>query len=107
MKDVDDLISKEAPATLRNLVLGNPALVGTTITLDVLASGRIDGYFKDRVNLQSAARDSKITPQQLILADALKAKGLLEIRLNPDFITAPDASDQRLASASRSSGRPI
>tara|TARA_R110002110_G_scaffold25867_28_gene95777 strand:- start:10500 stop:11855 length:1356 start_codon:yes stop_codon:yes gene_type:complete len=95
LKDVDDLISKEAPATLRNLVLGNPALVGTTITLDVLASGRIDGYFKDRVNLQSAARDSKITPQQLILADALKAKGLLEIRLNPDFITAPDASDQR------------
>jgi len=95
LKDVDDLISKEAPATVRNLVLRNPALVGTTITLDVLASGRIDGYYKGRVSLQSAGRDSKITPQQLMLADALKAKGLLKTSLNPDFLIAPDASDQR------------
>jgi phosphate transport system permease protein len=95
LKKVDVLISREAPATVRNMVLANPNLVGQTITMGVLASGRIDGYYKGRVTLESAELDSNITPPQLLLADALKANGLLMTGFNADFITAPDASDQR------------
>ncbi len=43
-KDMSELISKEAAADLRDLVLANPDLVGTTIEFRALASGRIDGY---------------------------------------------------------------
>ncbi|GAA6174610.1 phosphate ABC transporter permease PstA [Sulfitobacter pacificus] len=94
-KDVAKLISKEAPATVRNHVLANPDVIGTTMTFDLLAEGRIDGFFKGRVTMESAALDGNTSPEALMLAQELKEVGLLETRLNWDFLIAPDASDQR------------
>lgn len=94
-KDVKDFISKEAAAQLRNRVLANPQLVGTTVTQSFLANGRIDGYLKGRVTLASAEKDSNVSPAQLKLADALRAQGVLSKSFNWDFIFSPDASDQR------------
>ena len=94
-KDIEALISKEAPATLRNMVLANPELVGQTISLQVLAQGRVDGYFKGRVTMESAALDRNISPVQLEMADALRAAGIITLGYNWGFFTAPDASDTR------------
>ncbi len=94
-KQIAGLISLEAPAQLRNHVLANPDLVGQTIDFEVLANGRIDGYFKGRVTMESAALDSNVTPEQLVLADELVEAGIMAQRFNWGFITAPDASDQR------------
>lgn len=89
------LISKEAPAQLRRFVLANPDVIGKTVSFDLLASGRIDGYYKGRVTMESAALDRNISPEQLMLADRLKQAGILEPRFNWSFFTAPDASDTR------------
>jgi phosphate transport system permease protein len=89
------MISGEAPAQLRAMVLANPDLVGQTVTLELLVNGRIDGYFKGRVTMQSAERDNNVTPGQLVLAQALADAGAMETRFNWNFITAPDASGQR------------
>jgi phosphate transport system permease protein len=89
------LISKEAPADLRRFVLANPDQIGETVSFDLLASGRIDGYFKGRVTMESAALDRNISPEQLVLADRLKEAGVLDLRFNWAFFTAPDASDTR------------
>ncbi|WP_281991537.1 phosphate ABC transporter permease PstA [Sulfitobacter geojensis] len=94
-KDVAKLISKEAPATVRNHVLANPDVIGTSMSFDLLAEGRIDGFFKGRVTMESAALDGNTSPEALMLAEDLKEAGLLETRLNWDFLFAPDASDQR------------
>ncbi|MGE8102463.1 phosphate ABC transporter permease PstA [Allorhizobium sp. NPDC080224] len=94
-KAAAELISKEAPASLRNYVLANPEVIGTTVTFDLLASGRIDGYYKGRVTMESAALDRNTSPEQLRLADALKDAGVLTTRFNWNFFTAPDASDTR------------
>ncbi len=94
-KEIASMISKEAVATLRDHVLANPGLVGGTVTLDVLADGRIDGYFKGRVTLQSAALDGNTSPEALRVAQALADEGVIGTRLNWRFLTAPDASDQR------------
>ncbi len=91
----ETLVSKEAAAQMRNFVLANPEVVGQTRSFEVLASGRIDGYYKGRVTLQSAERDSNISPEQLMLADALKETGALETRWNWNFIGWPDASENR------------
>ena len=56
-KDLADMISEESAATLRNKVLGNPSLLGQTIPFTALANGRIDGFFKGRVTMASAALD--------------------------------------------------
>ncbi|MXQ07165.1 phosphate ABC transporter permease PstA [Alphaproteobacteria bacterium GH1-50] len=90
-----DLISKEAAAQLRNFVLANPEVIGTTREFEFLASGRIDGYYKGRVTMATAELDGNISPEQLMLADALKEAGALETRFNWAFITAPDASENR------------
>jgi phosphate transport system permease protein len=89
------LISGEAPADLRRFVLANPDQIGETVSFDLFASGRIDGYFKGRVTMESAALDRNISPEQLVLADRLKEAGVLDLRFNWAFFTAPDASDTR------------
>lgn len=94
-KAAAELISKEAPASLRNYVLANPDVIGTTVSFNLLASGRIDGYYKGRVTMESAALDRNTSPEQLRLADELKEAGVLNTRFNWDFFTAPDASDTR------------
>lgn len=94
-KDISDTLSKEAPAQIRDLVLGDPDLVGQAITVTLLADGRIDGYLKGRVTMDSAALDGNISPRQLLLADAMRANEMLSLDYNLAFITGPDASDQR------------
>ena len=91
----EDLISKEAAAQMRNFVLANPDVVGTNMSFEFLASGRIDGYYKGRVTMQPAELDSNVTPEQLQLADTLKDAGILDTRFNWSFITAADASENR------------
>lgn len=93
--DIKGLISREAAAQIRNRVLDDPDLIGRTVQLDVLVNGRIDGFFKGRVTMESAERDSNTSPQQLMLARALADQGALVTRFNWRFLTNPDASDQR------------
>ena len=94
-KEVAELISKDAAGGLRAKVLADPALVGSTIDVRVFASGRIDGFLKGRVTMDSAKLDSNISPEQLQLAERLLAAGILDSGWNWDFFTNPDASDQR------------
>ncbi len=98
-KDVGEIISKESPADLRRAVIADPTLIGQTVRFDLLAAGRIDGYFKGRVTLESAALDRNTSPQQLMLAEKLKIAGILETRFNWAFFTNADASDTRPESA--------
>lgn len=93
------LISKEAPAALRYRVLANPDLVGQTVSMELLANGRVDGFFKGRVTMESAAIDKNTSPELLQVAQQLADDGLMTTRLNWGFLTKPDASDQRPESA--------
>lgn len=94
-KEIANMISEESSATLRDRVLADPALIGKTIEFTALASGRIDGYFKGRVTMESAAKDKNTSPEQLALADQMKKVGILTIGFNTGFLTMPDASDKR------------
>ena len=94
-KDIEAMLSKEAPAVLRNMVLADPSLIGDRITFDALANGRIDGYLKGRVTMESAQLDSNVSPAQLVLADRMQEAGLLTLAMNWRFLTAPDASELR------------
>jgi phosphate transport system permease protein len=95
VKAAAELISKEAPADLRRYVLADPQEIGQTVSFKLLAAGRIDGYYKGRVTLETAEVDRNVSPEQLMLADRLKEAGLLSTQFNWSFFTAPDASDTR------------
>jgi len=94
-KAVGEMLSRDAPARLRARVLEDPSLLGQTLDISAYATGRIDGYLKGRVTRETAARDSLVTPEQLDLADKMRAAGILSTGFNPGFLTNPDASDQR------------
>ncbi len=94
-KEITDMISKDAPARLRDRVLGDPSLVGQTISVNAFVGGRIDGYMKGRVTRAQAERDSNVSVSQLDMADKMIADGMLRSKFNWSFITAPDASDLR------------
>ena len=95
-KEIMGLMSKEAPADLRNMVLADPSLIGQTITFDAAATSRVDGFFKGRVTLESAERDSNISPAQLRLAQAMADAGVIETKLNLwGFLSSSDASELR------------
>ena len=94
-KEIGELISKDAAGTLRAQVLADPSLVGTTIDATVFAGGRIDGFLKGRVTLETAERDSNVSPDQLRLAQQLVEAGMVTSSFNWSFLTNPDASDQR------------
>lgn len=94
-KQIAGLMSQEAPAVLRRLVLADPSLIGQTITFNAYATSRVDGFLKGRVTMESAKLDSNISPEQLELATRMKDAGLLRLAFNPGFLTAPDASELR------------
>jgi len=94
-QEMAKLLSMSAGYQLRSFVLEDIGRIGETHKLRFLATSRIDGYMKGRVNRDSAARERTITPVHLDLADAMIAVGILEKTFNPDFIFGADASDQR------------
>jgi phosphate transport system permease protein len=98
-KDIAAFISGDAAARLRQMVIADPNLLDQTISFAAFATGRIDGYFKGRVTMETAKLDSNISPAQLELADRLVAADILDTRFNWRFFTNPDASDTRPESA--------
>ena len=89
------MLSQSAPAQVRFAVLDDPSLIGQTVTFELLASSRADGYFKGRVTRESLARDRNLGPPHLDILDALAAAGHVERTFNWDFITGSDASESR------------
>ena len=94
-KDLRDIISASAPAQIRDYVLANPDQIGQTVEFKLLASSRVDGYFKGRVTREALARDKNLDAEHLDIADAMKDAGLLNTTFNWSFIFGSDASESR------------
>lgn len=94
-KKLRDMLSSGAGAQLRNAVLANPELIGTTQEFRLLASSRVDGYLKGRVSRESLARDKKLTPKHLDVVDVLVDQGDVKRVFNWAFVTGADASESR------------
>ncbi|GHG81246.1 phosphate ABC transporter permease PstA [Pseudodonghicola xiamenensis] len=94
-KDMAALLSKGAPAQLRDYVLEHPDAIGKTLSFRFLANSRVDGYLKGRVTRHSIENDKNISVPQLDLTDQLVKAGVIEKTFNSEFILGSDASDQR------------
>jgi phosphate transport system permease protein len=89
------MVSGAANAQLRDFVLADPDRIGEIVEFEVLTNARIDQYLKGNVTRESAALDSKVDVAQLNAADALVRAGVMDQRFNWDFLTSPDASENR------------
>ncbi|WP_417685173.1 phosphate ABC transporter permease PstA [Roseibium sp.] len=94
-KDLMKMMSSGAPATVRDFVLANPQDMGGNTTFNLVASSRVDGYFKGRVKREDLVNDKNLDVAHLDIVDRLRDSGMIEKRFNWDFVFGSDASDSR------------
>lgn len=89
------MVSDGAAAQLRNYVLANPEEIGQTVEFEFLTTGRIDQLVKGNITRESAAGDTRLTPAQIDATEELRSLDVLQLRFNWNFLTNPDASENR------------
>ena len=94
-KALSGMISKSAAAQMREYVLADPSVIGTTVEFRFLTNGWIDGYLKGRYTRESVENSKFASASQFDLTDQLVEIGVIEKKFNLDFILGADSSDQR------------
>jgi len=91
------LLSDDAGYALQKRVSEDPDLVGRTESVWVLARDTTDMAMKGRITRAESAKSRPLSDQQLDWIDALKARGLLELRFNRTFFTHGDSREPEQA----------
>jgi phosphate transport system permease protein len=79
---VSQMLSDGVRVQLRDLVVANPAIIGTTQTVRLLASGDIDSAYKGQIDLDVSQENRKINDQQLAWMTQLSDSGALAKHFN-------------------------
>ncbi|CAA0088572.1 Phosphate transport system permease protein PstA [Halioglobus japonicus] len=91
------LISIRAEYTLRDMVLENPALLGTNAEVWLLAHSEAGSYLKGQVDASAPESDRKVKDIQVVWLDTLAKEGRTESRFNSTFFLSGDSREPELA----------
>jgi phosphate transport system permease protein len=91
------MLSSGAGMQLRDLVLGDPSLIGTTRSEWLLADDDVDVIVKGHVSRDVPEADRRFTDKQLGWLAKLEGEGRVALRFNRYFFTAGDSRDPELA----------
>ncbi len=97
MREIGALLSKDADVQIRRVVLSDPSLIGKTVPVWVLATGRVDSLMKGKLDRNLPADVRKISDQQLSWIDKLSAEGNLAKLFNWGFFTNGASSNPEVA----------
>lgn len=92
-----DLISQGAAFELRDMVVEDPSLVGTTTQYWLTASDDIDQLIKGAIDRELPEDDRIVKDIQLGWVDQLDANGQIETQFNTRFFTAGDSREPEMA----------
>ena len=85
------LVSSGASQALRDRILENPALIGTSETVWVLADDDIDMLVKGHIDRNLPENERRVKDQSLAWVEQLEQQGAIEKRFNREFFTAGDS----------------
>lgn len=91
------LFSSGAAFQLRDAVLKDPALSGTTVSLWVLADDDVDMLMKGHIKRDVPENERRLNNRQLQWIGKLEAEKRIEKRFNTTFFTAGDSREPELA----------
>ena len=94
---LNNLVSKSAAYQLRDEVIQNPKLLGTTASYWFLAKDDIDVFMKGNIDRNLPEGDRRIKDYQLEWIDTLLAEGRLEKRFNTVLFTEADSREPEQA----------
>lgn len=84
---IKGFISDAARTQLRDIVVANPAVIGTTQNVDLLVNANIDSAFKGQVDLSVPEKNRKISDQQVTWMNQLAKDGTLAEHFNTGLFT--------------------
>lgn len=87
VKKATDMVSASARTQLRDIVVANPAVIGTTLNVPLLAGGDIDSANKGQINLEVEEDKRKVSDQQLAWMKTLSEDGVLSKEFNTGIFT--------------------
>ncbi|KIQ02199.1 phosphate ABC transporter permease [Agrobacterium tumefaciens] len=82
LRGVSAMISDGIRVQLRDVVVADPAIIGTTRTVSLLASGDLDSAFKGQVDLSVNEENRRISDQQLAWVKQLSDAGQIAKQFN-------------------------
>ncbi|MCU0808460.1 MAG: phosphate ABC transporter permease PstA [Candidatus Contendobacter sp.] len=91
------LVSSNAPFRLRSEVLNNPALIGATQPVWVLASANVDTLIKGNIDRTLDESLRPIKDQEIAWVDKLQTSGHLEKRFNTILFNSGDSREPEQA----------
>jgi phosphate transport system permease protein len=96
-REAGQLLSQSVDLQLRDLVLENPSLIGTTQPVWVLARSDVDALLKGSVSRDTPEDRRKVTDRQIVWIDKLVADGRLEMKFNTGLFTSGNSSQAETA----------
>lgn len=96
-KALYSLISPGASFSLRELVVADPSLIGTSKSVWLLADDDLDMFMKGKINADLPETERRISDKQLEWIKSLNYSGKIEKRFNTVFFTAGDSREPELS----------
>ena len=87
MRDIAKFVSDGSRATLRQIVLDDPSVVGTTRPVTLLAAADIDSANKGQIDLSVPESKRKVSDQQVAWLATLKEQGAISTPFNWGLLT--------------------
>ncbi len=96
-KALKNLVSDDAQYELQRMVMADPALIGSTQSVWLLADDEIDMYHKGYVDRNAPEADRRIKDFQLVWLDKLEQENRLSSKFNSIFFTSGDSREPEQA----------
>jgi phosphate transport system permease protein len=96
-RTLNGLVSSGASYQLRDMVMTDPDLIGTTRTVWVLADDDVDMYAKGHIPVDVPESERRIKDLPLSWLRKMEAEERIEKRFNTTFFTAGDSREPELA----------
>ena len=92
-----NLVSGGAALMLREEVLANPDLIGTSADMWLLASDDVDQFVKGKVDREADEGDRRVKDQEIAWIDKLASEGRIDTFFNTILFTNGDSREPELA----------
>lgn len=96
-RDLIRMVSTGARGQLRDMILANPTLVGTTKRVSLLASDDIDQLHKGKIDKNEPEANRKVKDKELGWYNKLEEEGRVTLHFHSTFLTHGDSRDPEMA----------
>lgn len=92
LKEVNAMISDSVRSSLRDVVVSDPSIIGTTRNVKLLAAGDLDSAFKGQIDLTVDEKNRRVSDQQLAWMHTLESNGQLAKHFNTGIFVNGNSS---------------